>query len=322
MATRTPISRRPANVRAARDAANQPGFLGDRNEHRRRHAAEFCIGPSQKRLGADHRARRHIDLRLIQHGQPAVAERLAQARRNAQARGRGFAQFRAIELVLIAAVLLGQIHRGVGIAHQRVGIVAVGGVEADADAGLDEEFVTRDLDRFRHRGEQCVEQRFEQRRCAVRDDHEFVAAITRHRPALADDALDAPRDLGQQRVADAVAERVAAASPEPSRSAEAICESRDARVTDRSRCASSSMRISPIFCIVWKKRASSSPSDGVSIVTLPGLSMEYVASRLLRAPRWRIMSFNSSSRVMQRSRPSQVRCAALALSMSAGSGQM
>ncbi|MCP3718920.1 hypothetical protein [Paraburkholderia sp. CNPSo 3281] len=86
-----------------------------------------------------------------------------------------------------------------------------------------------------------------------------------------------------------------------------VPDARDARVTDRSRCASSSMRISPIFCIVWKKRASSSPSDGVSIVTLPGLSMEYVASRLLRAPRWRIMSFNSSSRVMQRSRPSQVR---------------
>lgn len=53
------------------------------------------------------------------------------------------------ELVVVPAHLFGVIHRRVGVAHQRLDVLAVMRISADAHAGRDVQLVARDPKRLR-----------------------------------------------------------------------------------------------------------------------------------------------------------------------------
>jgi hypothetical protein len=55
-----------------------------------------------------------------------------------QARQRRLGQLLGEELVGVAAAFLGPVHGDIGILHQRFGVTAILGKDADADAGADE----------------------------------------------------------------------------------------------------------------------------------------------------------------------------------------
>ena len=115
----------------------------------------------------------------------------------------------AAELVVVAAELLGGVHRGVGVAHQRLGVVAVLGVQRDAEAGGDVEPLAFDHAGLGDGGEELLRHRLGVLGLADLEQHgELVAAEAAHQVAVAHRAAQAAGEGLQHAVADAVAERV------------------------------------------------------------------------------------------------------------------
>ena len=87
-----------------------------------------------------------IDLRLVVQRELLALQRPAQALFDRLPLHGARVHRRLEELIALAAVFLGLVHRGVGVLDQRLGIQAVVGVDADADADGDVQIVLVDRD--------------------------------------------------------------------------------------------------------------------------------------------------------------------------------
>ena len=140
----------------------------------------------------------------------ARGQRVAQLLLVAEAALDRLAQLGVEHLDAVAAPLLGPVLRGVGIGEERLGVVGAVEVRRDADARRDVEAPARDLERIAERvGNPLGDRdRFAPAVDPVEQQRELVAAEAGEQVLAAHHALEAARDLREEQVADAVAERV------------------------------------------------------------------------------------------------------------------
>ena len=138
------------------ERVDEAGFLGERDEHLRRHVAVLGVVPAQQRLGADDRAVVDAHHRLVVQAQRVVGERRAQRGLERVLAQPVLGQVRVEELVGVAAEVLGAVHRDVGVLQQLLRIVGVVGIHGDADRRRDVDVVLLDLERLRDRVEQLL----------------------------------------------------------------------------------------------------------------------------------------------------------------------
>ena len=166
--------------------------------------------PADQGLDADDAAGGQIVLGLV------VEDKLLQAQGLAQRRLQGYlgegagGHVRGVELKAVAALVLGLVHGGIGVAHQGVDVDAVLGVEADADAQGDIEGPAVQIDGplaglgqlFGHQG--GVAGAFH----GVQDQGELIAPEAGERVALAHLATQAPRRFLQHPIPGQVSQAV------------------------------------------------------------------------------------------------------------------
>ena len=118
-----------------------------------------------------------------------------------QAAAHALGHLRAEELAVVAARLLRVVHRGVGVAHQRLGVSPSRGIQRDADAAVGMQLVPRDRERLGELGQDASGHAC-RLRAVVGDvghaDDELVAAQARHGVLVAQAARE-PR--GDRRAA-------------------------------------------------------------------------------------------------------------------------
>ncbi len=140
----------------------------------------------------------------------ALLERMVQRLLDGLPRHRADIHFRSEHLVVVAPAFLGMIHRGVGVPDHRFNVLAVVGVEADADAQGDVEPMATDEMGLGHGldqlfgGEDSVLRIFD----FGQQHHEFVAPLAADGIREADARLQALGDRLQQLVADRMPERI------------------------------------------------------------------------------------------------------------------
>src|ERR1051325_289904 len=186
---------------------NEAGLLEHRHEFARRNQAALRMRPAQQRFRAAHHPRAGGDLRLVDHAEFLALERAAQLRGELQPGARAFGDSGREGAVAVPPGFLGAVHRGVGGADERVGAVAVVGIDRHADARGDEGLAARERERRRQALEHLLRDRgraFGRREVAENDD-ELVAADARHGIAAAHAGREAPRHLLQELVARGVA---------------------------------------------------------------------------------------------------------------------
>ena len=187
------------------DRHDEAGLLGERDELGRRHQPMVRLLPAQQRLGADDAAAGEVDLRLVVQRELAALERAAQVGLGRQAAAHALVHLRAEELVVAAPRFLGVVHRGVGVAHQRLRGVAVVGIERDADAGRHVQLVPSTVNGSASSARMRAATRAGF--AAVGDvgqaDDELVAAQARHGVVLAQAGRQPRGHRLQQLVADA-----------------------------------------------------------------------------------------------------------------------
>ena len=168
------------------------------------------MAPAHQRLDAGHGAALQRDARLVVQEELLALDAAAQARFHRQALERAALGDAAVELVVVLARLLGAVHRGIRVLHERLLVLAVLRIEADADARGEEELALADHHRLHERGEHLARRDFRLRAFAHlgEHDHELVAAQARHHVARAQRVAQPPRRLIQHGVARLVAERV------------------------------------------------------------------------------------------------------------------
>ena len=93
------------------------------------------MAPAHQRFGAADRAGLEIDRRLVEQLELVLVERVAQLGFDRRSLDRRRFHVGAIEADAVAAGVLGVIHRRVGAHDQRLRVLAVFGIERDADAG-------------------------------------------------------------------------------------------------------------------------------------------------------------------------------------------
>ena len=103
--------------------------------------------PTDQRLDRDHRAVVKPDLRLVVDDQLAAFQRLAQLGLEDQALEGARVHVGRVELVTAARMLLGPIERGIRIADQGLGVIAVVGIDGDAETGTKVQLLVIDLER-------------------------------------------------------------------------------------------------------------------------------------------------------------------------------
>ena len=120
----------------ARQRVGQARALGERHELVGREQAALGVLPADERLDADDPVLGQDGLRLVVQEQLALRDAAAEL---GDERELARAVLVALGDVELAArvVFLGQVHRDVGALQQRVDVVAVLGVERDADARLE-----------------------------------------------------------------------------------------------------------------------------------------------------------------------------------------
>ena len=114
---------------------DQSGFHRRGNEARRGDVAEDWILPAQQGLGAHQLAAGQRGLRLIDDLEAVVVDRRPQAGLQRHALLHQGLHLRGEKPEAIAALRLGLVQRGVGVLQEAGRGVAVGGEEADPDAG-------------------------------------------------------------------------------------------------------------------------------------------------------------------------------------------
>ena len=192
------------------DRDDLPGFLGDRDEHRRRHFAAGRMRPAQQRLAGRHAAGAQIDQRLEIERELVQGQRVAQVEFERAALLHRRLHVSGEEAVAAAAAILGGVERHVGLLQQLVGIDAVDRRHGDADRGADVDAMTVDFERLLERARQPLGQPFGVLAAFGHglQHHELVAAEARDHVARLDDGAEPVRHFLEQLVADGMAERV------------------------------------------------------------------------------------------------------------------
>ena len=116
------------------DGVDEPAFLGERDEVLGHDHAALRMPPADQRFGAVEVVGRGIDLRLVVQLELLLRQRVVQIalELDALARVRVHAGLEALHVV--AAALLGAVHRRIGVRDQAVRRRAIGRIERDADA--------------------------------------------------------------------------------------------------------------------------------------------------------------------------------------------
>ena len=192
------------------DRDDEPGELRDGDEFARRDEAQLRVAPAQERLGPEDLGRLEVEEGLEVELELVVGDGLAEAALEGEALDGLGVHGGRVELVVVAPLLLGPVHRRVGVADERFRVVTVRRIDGDADARRDEELAAVDpegiVDRFADLPGDLGRVFFGGD--ARDEERELVAAEARDRVALADVLLDALGDLAEQLVADGVAQRV------------------------------------------------------------------------------------------------------------------
>ena len=180
------------------------------NEIGRRNQTQLGVLPSQQRLEPGNLQAAQIDDRLVVDHQLIVEQRAPQAVLEGDPQ-QSLGIYNGVEeLVVVSSFSLCLIHGRVGILDERLGLLAVFGVEADSDAGGDEELATfhgkgmlyglEDL--LGHARGILGMGELRQQKC------ELVAAEAGHGVAFADTALNPPGHSLQQLISRRVAEGI------------------------------------------------------------------------------------------------------------------
>ena len=191
------------------DIDDQSGFLGDRNEFAGSDQSVLGIAPADQRLGAFHAVAEHVHLGLIEQDEFLIGQRGAHTLFEVEAVTRLGVHFAREEAVLGAAVRLRELHGAQAVLEQVVEVLAVGGIDADADGEGDEHLLALDDDRLLDR----VQHLFGDDDAVVdgadrRHDREFVAVEPRRRVARADHLRQAFRDFLEQLIARRITQRI------------------------------------------------------------------------------------------------------------------
>jgi len=191
------------------DRHDEPAFLRDRDEFRGRHHP-LPVVPPQQRLGAEDAPglQRHDRLE-VQHEFVAL-ERTTQAQLQLRMAfgARGHVVREALEVV--APFALGMVHREVGVAQERVGVLVVHRVDREADACREVQLVARNHGALGHRGEQALRDLRDLVEVgqALEQHGELVVAQPRQGVDAAQARLQPARGLREHVVAHRLPERV------------------------------------------------------------------------------------------------------------------
>jgi hypothetical protein len=189
---------------------NAAGFLGERDEHRRRNGAAGRMFPARQRLEAAQRIGLQRVQRLVGEGQLALADRAPQVGFELQAAAELFVQAGVEQREPALAFGLGLVHRQVGVAQHLVGLAVAHVAEGDADARRRPQLGAVDAHRLVQRLQHTLPelQHGGLARWLFDQDRELVAAKPRDQVVRAHAVADALRRFLQQLVAGRVAERV------------------------------------------------------------------------------------------------------------------
>ena len=167
--------------------------------------------PAQQRFDASHFTGGEADARLIVQYQLLAAHRQSQKVFDRQPLlCLGIHRLRK-KLIVVAPLGFGVIHGDVGVLHHRLRIVAVLGVDGDADRTRGVELMLADLDRSGQRGNHFLGDALRLLPVAwqvFKDDGEFITAESRHRVADTHTGQQSRRNALQQFITDIVAERI------------------------------------------------------------------------------------------------------------------
>ncbi len=163
------------------DRKDEARVLGDRDEGRGRNEAAIGMLPAQKRLRAHDAAGGHVHLRLIMQLEAALVDRPPEPALEREALDGGCVHRGRVVLIRGAPLLLGVVHRRVGVADQRLGRLSVLGVRRYADAGRHDHVRLLGPDRLRQMLENPARHRARRETVARlrQQDHELVAAEPR-----------------------------------------------------------------------------------------------------------------------------------------------
>ena len=129
------------------DGNDHATIFRHRNELRGRDDAELGVAPHEQRFQAGQPAAL-VCLGLVVKVELAVFHRPPQGVLNLQALQGGAARFAGKQLYAVLAAVLGAVHGDVGVPLQGGGVPAVPRVQADADAGGQEQLVAFDNERI------------------------------------------------------------------------------------------------------------------------------------------------------------------------------
>jgi hypothetical protein len=166
--------------------------------------------PAQQRLGADHRPRREIDLRLVVELELLARQGLVQILLERLALAQ-LAVHRALEEAeRLHALALGPDERQTGLLEQLLRIARTGRADRDADARPHMRRLAEQIERLLHQREQALAQpRRARRRLEVGlDDRELVRPHARQRVGLAQAGEQPRAHVAQQQIAAGIAERL------------------------------------------------------------------------------------------------------------------
>ncbi len=187
---------------------DQPGFLGQRNEVRRRDQSALRVAPAHQCLGGLQAVIGQTQARLVEDFQLADFQRLAQLVLQLQVVHAGCLRAVGEELQGVAAQVLGLLHGGAGLAQQDLGIAAVVRQQADTDGGADHQLLFADDDRLADALQQTTAQVRQTAEAAVgvEQHDEFVAGQAGDGVGLTEGLAQPSRHLAQQRIGRLVAE--------------------------------------------------------------------------------------------------------------------
>ena len=205
---RAPVSGGPARLvdDPVRQRGDEPARLGDRDELAGRDEPSVAH-PANERLVADRLAGREVDDRLVVEPEVAGGDPGGEIGAELELRVRGLVHGRLVDLHAALAVTLGEVHRDVGVAHEFVSGLVVGRGHGHADAGVRDELVPRDVERFAERRQHALgdADRDERVRACRQGDDELVAAEAGRHVAVADRPPESLADRDQEAVAGLVA---------------------------------------------------------------------------------------------------------------------
>ncbi len=179
------------------------------NEAIRHDQAQFRVLPADECLDTNDQSVFQADQRLIMENEFPLDQRTTQVAFHQQSIERRGIHFAGIELEVIPSHLLGSIHCGIGILEQHFQIQAIVRINADAQRWRDREFMARDFEGAPEDLNQPMGHFG--RRSRMKSGHgknEFITAQPRQGINAPHDAIQSPRHLAQQLVADTVTQRI------------------------------------------------------------------------------------------------------------------